>query len=77
MKIHPVVHISLVSPVAENPIPGQVMVPPLPVEVQGQEGWEVEEVLDSRLFRQRAQYLIKWLGYKQTTWEPPDCLENV
>lgn len=56
MKIQPVFHVSLLEPVAEVPIPGQVVVPPPPMEVEGQEEWEVEEVLDSRLFRRRPQY---------------------
>lgn len=76
MKIHPVFHVSILERVAEDPIPGQVVVPPPPVVIEGQEEWEVEQILDSRLFRRRPQYLVKWLGYDQTTWEPPVCLEG-
>lgn len=47
-----------------------------PIEVEGYEELEVEEVLDSRLFRRCPLYLVKWLGYNTDTWEPLNCPEN-
>lgn len=76
MKIHPVFHVWLSEPVLEDPIHGQVTVPPDPVFIQGQEKLELQEILDSRLFPRRPQYLIKWFGDDQTTWEPTVCLEG-
>lgn len=37
IKVHPVQPISFLSPVAEYPLPGQIVTPPPPVEVEGEE----------------------------------------
>lgn len=47
MRIHPVFNVSLLHPAAGNPIPGQRQAAPPPVEVEGLEEWEVEDVLDT------------------------------
>lgn len=75
-KVHPVFHVSLLEPAADNPIPGQVIVPAPPVEVEGHEKWEAVTVLDSRLFRRRPEFLVKWRGYDTATWQPAASLEN-
>jgi hypothetical protein len=61
MDIHPVFHVSLLDPVRQDPLPGQTIPTPEPVIVEGESEYEVEEVLDSRIFRHQLQYLIKWL----------------
>ena len=56
IKIHPVQPVSLLLPVAEDPLPGQIVPPPPPVEVEGEEpGYHVEAVEDSRMFRKTLQ----------------------
>ena len=49
---------------------------PPAVTVDGEEEWEVERVLDSRLFYIWLQYLVKWKGYDAPTWQPVDNLEH-
>jgi hypothetical protein len=39
------------------------------VEVDGEQEWEVEDILDSRWRYQKLQYLIKWKGYDDPSWE--------
>ena len=51
--------------------------PPLPVIVESEEEWEVEEILDSRRTRGRLQYLVKWRGFTDPTWEPEENLTEV
>jgi hypothetical protein len=70
LRIHPVHHVSLLDPVAEDPLPGQVVTPPPPVEVGGDAEYQVERVEDSRVYRNQLQYLVRWTGYDQMTWEP-------
>jgi len=63
----------------EDPIPGRVAPPPPPPElVDGEEEYLVEEVINSRMFRRRLQYLVKWEGYnvEHNTWEYAENLDN-
>ena len=76
MKIHPVFHVSLLKTAANDPIPGQHIDPPSPVIVDGEEIWEVEEILDSRLHYRRGQYKVKWVGFEEPSWQPASDLEN-
>jgi hypothetical protein len=78
MKIHPVFHVSLLTRHMEDQIPGRVQTPPEPVEIDRENEYEVESILDSRLRRGKLQYLVKWKGYSvsENTWEPEDMLGN-
>jgi hypothetical protein len=71
MKIHPVFHVSLLEHAADDPLPGQSVPPPPPVEVDGEEEYFVDSILDSRLYgrSRKLQYLVKWTGYDKPDWE--------
>jgi hypothetical protein len=70
MNIHPVFHVSLLEPVRGDPVPGQRLPPPEPIIIDREPKYEVEDVIDSRIFRRQLQYLIKWLRDNVLTWEP-------
>uniref|UniRef100_A0A0D2YKU3 RNA-directed DNA polymerase n=1 Tax=Fusarium oxysporum (strain Fo5176) TaxID=660025 RepID=A0A0D2YKU3_FUSOF len=82
MKIHPVFHTNLLKPAATDPLPGQNPDPPPPVEAEGVEEWEVEDIVDSRWDRRgrggrpRLKYTVKWAGYADPTEVPADYVEN-
>jgi RNase H-like domain found in reverse transcriptase/Reverse transcriptase (RNA-dependent DNA polymerase)/Integrase zinc binding domain/Chromo (CHRromatin Organisation MOdifier) domain len=78
MKIHPVFHVSLLEPYHESTIPDRVLPPSPPVEVNGQQEWVVKSILDSRLRRNKLEYLVDWEGWEPSdrTWEPMENLEN-
>jgi len=44
--------------------------PPPPEIVDDEEHYEVEKILDSRLYRGKLQYLVKWkgFGYEENSW---------
>jgi transposase InsO family protein len=61
-NIHPVFHVSLLEPAKQDDIPGRQHEPPPPVEIEDELEWEVETILDSRIRRDRLEYLDKWAG---------------
>jgi hypothetical protein len=72
-RTHPVFSVVLLRPHKEDPIPERHNPPPPPPIVKdGIPEYEVERVLDSRLFRGRLEYLIRWKGYgaEEDQWRP-------
>ena len=78
LKIHDVFHASLLEHSFENPFPSRNLPRPEPDIVDGEEEFEVETILDSRIYRKRLQYLVHWKGYSTTeaTWEPATHVQN-
>ena len=72
IQYHPVQHVSLLDPFDYDPLLGQHRNNPAPplVIVDDTEEWHVEEILDSRMYHQRLQYLVKWVGFDRPDWEP-------
>jgi len=73
-KIHNAFHGSLLLPYYETKEHGCNFPEPAPDLIEGQLEWEVEEILDSRRYRCKLQYLIKWKGYSDAhnSWEPKE-----
>ena len=67
MQIHNVFHPSLLRKAATDPLPGQQTEPPRPVTVDGQEEWEIDDILDARLFgrNRRLQFRVRWKDEQQ------------
>ncbi|MBW0513905.1 hypothetical protein O181_053620 [Austropuccinia psidii MF-1] len=57
-SVHPVFHVSLLEPVKQSTIPNQHKLPPPPIIVEEQEEWEVAQVLDSKLERDKLWYPV-------------------
>jgi len=67
------------SPAPDNPMVRRRQNPSLPPElVDGEEEYIVEEILNSRMFRRKLQYLVKWEGYgiEGNTWEYSENLAH-
>jgi len=77
MQVHPVFHVSLLEPAARDPLPGQQQPPPPPVEIDGEEEWFVDSILDSRMYRRRLLYLVKWTGFDHPNWEPAESVNEI
>ena len=78
-KIHPVFNEVLLSPFIPPKYKSQKPpdLPP-PVMVDDEEEYEVEELMDSRMRRDKLEYLVKWGGYPNRidwTWEPEDKID--
>ena len=69
--IHPVFHVIKLMPVPPDPIVRRRTKPPPPPEIiGGEERYEVEEVINSRFWCRKLQYLVKWKGYghEENSW---------
>ena len=79
LRIHPVVNISRVKPYL-GPLPGQPVSRPGPIHVteDHDEEYEVDAIIDSRIYKGKLQYLVHWKGYDESerTWEPVSNLRN-
>lgn len=84
--IHNVFPVSLLRPVAKDPLPSQVQddVQPAPIEVDGEdEYYDVDEVLDTRVRKGHGrngqlyrEFLVKWTGYATPTWNKAEDMGN-
>jgi len=71
--VHPIFHVSQLKLAIPNTIPDRIQPPPPLVEVDGEPEFEIAEILDSKVDRQRKSckllYLVRWSGYEGTDEE--------
>lgn len=64
VKIHPVFHVSLLSPVALDPLPGQISGPQPPLITESEEPeHEIEKIIGSQWIDNEIHYLVRWKGF--------------
>lgn len=84
MKIHNVFHIDLLIPYSETDAYGETFSQPPPELIDGEEEYEVEEIITDRKKRRKKQFLVKWKGYpsSENSWvneqdlNAPELLEE-
>jgi len=79
MAIHNTFHISLLEPYQDNRFPSQIKEPPPPMQIEGEDEYELDEIIDSRLHYHQLQYRAKWKGYSpehDKVWYPAENLNN-
>jgi len=59
IRIHPVISADKLRKAANDPLPGQLQEPGLPIVVNGQEEWDVDEILASRAYYNKLQDRVK------------------
>ena len=74
MKIYLVQHIAILKPAHRSVEP-----PVYKMETyrgQEEDKWDIQKVVNYKEVNNQLQYKIKWVGYKETTWEPKENLKN-
>jgi hypothetical protein len=73
-RLHNTFHVALLEPFTVRP--GRS--PPAPIDIAGEEEWEVEQVLDVKSTKAGWRYLVRWTGFSEAedTWEPAEHLLN-
>jgi transposase InsO family protein len=78
MKIHNVFHISLLRDAPPNRFEGREIPPPPPIEVDGEDEYIVEDIVDERTRDRQKEYFVKWRGYPSSmnTWQSYDSVKD-
>jgi hypothetical protein len=63
MRVHDVFHPDLLRPAVDDPLPGQKNESSGPIVINDEDEWEIDDILNSRRYRRRLQYRVKWNGY--------------
>ena len=77
-KIHDVFHASLLLTYQETAKHGPNFINPPPAEIEGEEEYEVANILSHWGTPGRRTYLVSWKGYSsaENTWEPETNLQH-
>ena len=78
-KIHPIFHVSLLTPyILTDTNPNATEQPLPPIMIDNAEEFEVESILRHRTTRGRLEFLVSWKGYplSEATWEPRSHLKH-
>ena len=76
-KVHPVFNECLLKQAVEPQFASQhKLPPPPPVIIDDEEEYELDKILNARRHRRVLQFLVKWTGHDEPTWEPKANLER-
>ena len=78
MKINPIVHVEQVKPYISDNQPGRYKPKPSKVIINGEDEYEVQEIIDHRTTKKGDEYLVHWKGYNrnEADWQPAANLEH-
>jgi len=75
MAIHNTFYISLLEPYQDNRFPSQIKEPSPPIQIEGEDQYELDEIIDSRFHYNKLQSRAKWEGYSpehDRVWYPAE-----
>ena len=70
MKIHNTFHITLLEPYEDNKFPSRIQTPPPPIEIDRESEYELEEIINSRLHRNKPNTVPSGPVSLQNTTRP-------
>ena len=77
-RIHNVFHATLLRQYKETEVYGANFPKPLPELIEGEEVYEIENILRHRKRGRGHQYYVKWKGYpiSEASWEPEEVFSD-
>ena len=69
-EVHSVFHVNLMDPVVTDPLEGHWQEPSSLILIDREEKWLMKEILDVWKIRRSLNYLIKWVEFNNSTWQP-------
>ena len=80
IKIHPVIHASNLKLYSTNPekfLNRDVYTVPEPIlDSQNETVYMVDDIISMKVVRGKREFLIKWAGYKDPSWEPEKLMRE-
>ena len=79
IRIHNTFHISLLKPYEDDKFPSEIQEPPPHIQTEGEDEYELEEIIDSRFHYNKLQYRAMWKGYSpehNKVWYPAKNFNN-
>jgi len=80
LAIHNIFHISLLKPYQDNRFPSQIKELPPPIQIEGENKSQLNEIIDSRIQYNKLPYRARWKRYSRehyTVWNPGKNFNNV
>jgi len=77
--IHNTFHISLLAPYQDNRFPSQIKGYPPPIQIEGEDEYELDEIIDSQLHYNKFEYRAKRKSYSPEyakVWYPAETFNN-
>ena len=69
-EVHSVFHVNLIDPVVTDPLEGHWQEPSPLILIDREKKWLMKEILNAWKIRRSLNYLIKWVGFDNSTWQP-------
>ena len=77
IQVHNVFHPEKLRKHPMNPLPGQRQDAAEPIKVDEEYEYELDKIIDCRLFRKKLQYKVSWVGWDpDDTWYPARDFKN-
>ena len=69
-EVHSVFYVNLMNSVVTDPLKGHWQEPSSLILINREKKWLMKEILDAWKIRRSLNYLIKWVEFNNSTWQP-------